>query len=66
MKWTPVESSTFQAAAYAERGALLYFAVPQRRGLSLFRGSPVAVSRVSGGGFQRPILWAQHSRALPV
>jgi hypothetical protein len=24
MKWTPVESSTFLAAAYAERRALLY------------------------------------------
>ena len=24
MKWTPVESSAFQAAAYAERQALLY------------------------------------------
>jgi hypothetical protein len=24
MKWTPVESSAFQAAAYAERRALLY------------------------------------------
>ena len=24
MKWTPVESSTFQAAAYAEGQALLY------------------------------------------
>jgi hypothetical protein len=24
MKWTPVESSTFQAAAYAGRRALLY------------------------------------------
>jgi hypothetical protein len=24
MKWTPVESSVFQAAGYAERQALLY------------------------------------------
>ena len=58
MKWTPVESSAIQAAAYAERQALLYLLFRSGEVYRYFEVPPVAVSRVSNGGFQRAILRA--------
>ena len=66
MKWTPVESSALEAAAYAESQALLYLLFRSGEVYRYFEVPWLAVSGVSGGGFQRPILRAQHSGALPL
>ena len=66
MKWTPVESSVFWAAGYAEDNSLLYLLFRSGRGLSLFRCCPSAVRGVSRGRFQRAIFRTQHSGALPL
>jgi len=65
MKWTPVESSAFEAAAYAESPALLYL---QFRGGEVYRYFDVSwwqyqefLAADSKGRY-----FAQHSGALPL
>ena len=66
MNWTSVQSSALQAAGYAEGEALLYLLFRSGEIYRYFDVPPVAVSRVAGGGLQRPILRTQHSGALPL
>jgi KTSC domain len=66
MKWTPVESSPFQAAAYAEGQALLYLLFRSGEVYRYFDVPRWEYQEFLAADFKGPILWAKHPGAFPL